>query len=173
MEPHLPKRGYLINFTLFGTPVFIHWTFPVGGLFVAYFLGDLSPYTSFFMVISYTALVLIHEYGHVVMARKANLIIHGVVVAWAGGVCLIDLPRSNAQLLSIYAGGVLAQLVLFVITLPVMVLTKEVQSLAVHSFVFMFTVVNVVFVVINLFPGEGTDGRQIWSVIRDIRNRAY
>ena len=42
MDKRIQETGYLASFNVRNVPVYIHWSFPVGGIFIAFFLGDPS-----------------------------------------------------------------------------------------------------------------------------------
>ena len=75
-----PKRGYIGPITIKGIPVLIHWSFPLGGVFIALFLGDLSWATAIPLVLAYTTLILTHELGHALAARMYSLDVHVLLV---------------------------------------------------------------------------------------------
>jgi hypothetical protein len=68
MPPRIPKQGYLGPLELYKTNVYIHWSFPIGGLFLASFIGELNLFSSIILVVSYTSLVIIHELGRALVA---------------------------------------------------------------------------------------------------------
>jgi len=160
-----PKRGYLGPITIKGIPILIHWSFPLGGIFIAFFLGDLSWATAIPLVLAYTTLILIHELGHVLAARMFSLDVHLLLVSAAGGWCFAECPSSVTSKVAFYGGGIIAQLVLLAVTVIYLILYGNPSSVFINSFVLVFTVVNVVILVVNILPAEGTDGKKLWTIL--------
>lgn len=172
MQPLIPQKGYIGPFTTMKTSVFIHWTFPVGGIFVAFFLGDVTWGTIVPLVVAYTTLILIHELGHAFAAIAAGSKVYVVLITGAGGWCFADEPNSLRSRFAFYAGGIIAQILVLLFTVLLLITFGNPSSKVINLFALVFTLVNFILIVINLLPSEGTDGRKIWDLFKELRRRA-
>lgn len=152
-------------------PVLIHWTFPIGGLFIAYFLGDVSWGTVIPLIIAYTMLILVHESGHAIAAVMSGCKVKAVLVTGTGGWCFADDPRSFSSRLVFYAGGIIAQFIVLFMSILYIVFFDGPEFKVINLFVFVFTVVNVFIIIVNVLPFEGTDGRKIWCLFKESCSR--
>src|SRR4051794_24202477 len=96
------RRGYLELFRWRGTPVRVHWTLPIGAL--------LFPGVAFepFAWVAFFALILIHELGHTVLARRYGHEVVGVDITGFGGVCKWGGDATDYERAAVAWGGVLA-----------------------------------------------------------------
>ena len=162
-----PKRGYFGPIMINGIPVLVHWSFPLGVVFVAFFLGDVSWATAIPLVLAYTTLILLHELGHALAARIFTLDVHVLLVSAVGGWCFAEGPSSATAKVAFYSGGIIAQLLVLAITAAYLVLFGNPPTVFLNSFVLVFTVVNVIILVVNILPAEGTDGKKLWQVLNE------
>ena len=172
MKIRIPKNGYIGPFRIRDVPIHIHWTFPVGGLFVAIILGNVAWKTAVPLVAAYTALILVHELGHAFAAKIASSRVHAVLVTAAGGWCFADELPTFASRLAFYAGGIVAQVLALTVTAILVALFGNPSSLILNCFVLVFTIVNVILIIINLLPTEGTDGKKLWGLLKEYLNAA-
>lgn len=163
----IPKSGYIGPIKLQNTSVYIHWSFPVGGLFLASFIGELNFYSSILLVIFYTSLVLIHELGHALVAIHYKTNIRAIVLLGSGGFCVADIPNIFKARFLFYAGGIIAQLAALFSVLLLIPLFENTNLLALKYFTFVYTIVNLFMIVINLIPYNQSDGyllgKLLWS----------
>lgn len=110
MKIRIPRYGYIGPLQFRGVPIYIHWTFPVGGLLLTFFLGEVTWKTTIPLMAAYTMLILVHELGHAFAAKIASSKVHAVLVMAIGGWCFADEPTSFIFRLTYYAGGIVAQL---------------------------------------------------------------
>ena len=160
-----PTTGYIAAFRIAGIRIYVHWTFPAAGIALAFMLGDMSGPTLLSAVIAYTLLILLHEAGHAYFALRAGCAVHGLIVSGAGGMCIADTPRTRRDLLLFLAGGLLAQLLAFVATVGILMVTGSPDSRVAGSFALVFTVVNAVIFVFNLIPHANNDGAMIVAAL--------
>lgn len=147
----------------FRAPVYVHWSvFAVAGV-VALLSGD-SPVHAAFAVVSYVAIIAIHESGHAWMARRRHYEVMSIRIAFFHGRCEIAAPDYEWDDVAIAWGGVLAQLA---VAIPVLLLAKVVPSL-VQTVVGPVIVIlggwNVLIAILNLMPAPGQDGQKAWRV---------
>lgn len=149
--------------------MYVHWTFPAGGLFVAYFLGDVTWLSALCLIFAYSTLILVHEFGHAFAAKYFSHNVRAVLLTGAGGWCLVDEPDTFGSKAAFYSGGLVAQFLALCLVTILLVAFGNPESLVLSSFVVVFTAVNVVLMVINIIPYKGNDGEALWALIRDRR----
>ena len=164
--------GYSEPVFLKSIPVQIHWSFPTGGLFVALILGDWSLVTVTSLIAAYTSLILFHELGHAIAARSYSLKVHGILITAAGGWCYADNPQSTVASLVFYGGGLIAQVILFTGSVIFLYIYGSPTSIVFNCFILVFTFVNVVLFVINIYPFESTDGKHLWNTLESYKQQA-
>lgn len=164
-----PPRGpgYLRIATIRGVPIWVHWSFPAGGLLVAAFGGVGFP-VSLYYCLAYTALVAAHEAGHVIAARAFQLQVFSVEISGFGGLCRIEPPRQVRHDVLVYSAGLLVQAVLLLAALGYLAAFGMPAGGAGRAFAVTFTTVNLVLLLFNLVPyrsarGLATDGLMLWK----------
>jgi Zn-dependent protease len=96
-------RGSLQIAKLFGIPVFVHWSFGLLFLFVAYIgITNDSGWQgiAFFslLIVTLFICVILHEFGHALSARYFGVSTHDVTILPIGGVARLDrLPEKPFQ----------------------------------------------------------------------------
>ena len=158
--------------TIKGVPVLIHWTFPTGGVFLAFFVGDTSLVTMLSMVTAYTILILVHEFGHAIAAKAFSLNVHAVLVTAAGGWCYADEPTTIRSKLIFYGGGLIAQVILLTVTTIALLAFDNPPPKVFNPFILVFTVVNVALLIVNVYPSDGTDGKLLWGLVSEYKQKA-
>ncbi len=172
MTNRIPQNGYAGPFPIYDIPIYIHWTFPVGGTFVAFSLGTIAWKTVIPLVLAYTTLILVHELGHAFAAKIISSKVHAILVTAAGGWCFADAPCSFRARLAYHAGGIIAQMMALGATAILVALFGNPSSLVQNCFVFVFTIVNLILIIINIIPAKGTDGEKLWGLLKEHLNSA-
>jgi Zn-dependent protease len=150
--------GYLQIATVRGIPIRLHWTLPVGMLV----LGGFSPA----IWLAFLVLILGHEAGHALLARRYGFRVENIDVTGFGGLCRWTGSATEHQRSVIAWGGVAAQAVLLVATLAVVLVAGWPTSWAGSAFVHVFTRTNAILMVLNLLPFAPFDGAQAWLLPR-------
>lgn len=164
-----PRKGYIRLLSVGSVPVFVHWSFPAGGILVAV-IGRVDPPQWVYYCIAYTLLIALHESGHVLAAVSMRLKLFAVEISGVGGLCRVERPRSLWQSVILYTAGLLAQVCLFVSVLGYLQRFRTPQNVFGRAIVFTFTLVNCVIFLINLIPqrstrtGFATDGSVLWRL---------
>jgi Zn-dependent protease len=150
-------------------PVYLHWSFPAGALFPIT-LAKFDPVPSLYLCVGYVLLVLWHEVGHLVAARLVEHQVVSIEISGVGGRCRTELPRDTRSAVFIYSGGLLAQLILFLIAVPGFSLLEEVNSEALSYFLIVATVMNALMFIVNVIPSRDangpTDGFVLWAILK-------
>lgn len=166
MKPYPPKNGYLFSFRLKSIPIYIHWTFPAGGIIFSLFFSVKDPLGTFSLIVAYVALIIVHELGHAIAALLTSSKVYSVLVTGAGGWCFADEPEQLLPKLMFYAGGLIAQVLLFCITILWLSIMGNPENQIGNHFVLVFTFVNILVFLGNIIPSGENDGRKIYSLLR-------
>ena len=166
------RPGTLRAATLRGAPVFIHWSFPLGGLVISAF-GGFRPLQILYCILAYSTLIAIHELGHLVAAWSLGLKVFAVDISGIGGVCRIQQPRNIRERAIVYSAGLIAQLILLLATLLFFRFHDPSHSDLANCVAFTFVPVNGLIFALNLIPaksrsGFANDGMILWQLLRHV-----
>jgi Zn-dependent protease/CBS domain-containing protein len=159
-----------------GIDVRVHWTFFLLLAFFAFigYQGSGSPLGALTAAVTIVALflcVLLHEFGHSLVAQRLGLEIHSITLLPIGGVSNLEsLPEKPADEVKISVAGPLVSVVLALIFFGVGLLLGAVPAVpanlfmefgSVGQFFFSLGFLNVVLAVFNLLPAFPLDGGRI------------
>jgi stage IV sporulation protein FB len=158
--------GYYTIGRFKGAPIRIHWTAPLGALFLGRFQFVPGFWIGFFL------LVLIHELGHAIVIRYCQERVTGIELHALGGQCRWEGSRLSQLKVSMIAwGGVWAQAVLFVAVQLVLLFVEIPPDPYVHQFVHALTTANLWMMGFNLLPMRPLDGAEAWPLFRILWER--
>jgi ATP-dependent Clp protease adapter protein ClpS len=172
------RKGYVRLLSVGGTPVFVHWSLPLGGLVISS-MGGLDLHRAVFFAVGYALLIAFHEFGHAMAARLLGLKVLAVDISGAGGLCRTERPRSVRHTVIFFSAGLIVQLGLLLIAVLYLVVAGQPTARFGQCLVLTFTLVNVVLLVINLLPnktsrGLDTDGLMLWKLFLHVtRNHPH
>src|SRR5918994_962380 len=184
------RRGYLIPTTNWrflmggsfkigrfsGIDVKVHWTFLLLLAFFAFLgyqtsgslAGALTPTA---LIVALFICVLLHEFGHSLVAQRLGLEIHSITLLPIGGVSNLEsLPEKPSDEVKISVAGPLVSVVLALIFFGVGLLLGAVPRVptdlftgvgSVGQFCFSLGFLNAVLAVFNLLPAFPLDGGRI------------
>jgi Zn-dependent protease len=152
-------------------PVFFHWT-----LFLWlpwYFLINKNLIGAVFTFLAFVALLVAHEIGHAYIAKLRRVRVDAIKLYLLHGQCEHEQPYYEIDDVFIAWGGVLAQLVILILTLAVkyslLLMPLTYFSFRVFYFLapvfFVFINANIVIAAINLIPIAPLDGHKAWRAI--------
>lgn len=117
-------KGSLRIITLFGIPVHVHWTFALVFVYI-YALGAFSnsapglTRSYMILILLLFACVLMHEYGHALMARRFGVGTHDIILSPIGGIArLSKLPEKPMQEFLVAIAGPFVNLVIVILLSP-------------------------------------------------------
>lgn len=117
-------KGSLRIVTLFGIPVHIHWTFALIFVYI-YFLGSFSSSAPgltrsyMLLILMLFICVLMHEYGHALMARRFGVGTQDITLSPIGGVARLNkLPEKPMQEFLVAIAGPAVNLVIVLLLSP-------------------------------------------------------
>jgi Zn-dependent protease/CBS domain-containing protein len=159
-----------------GIDVKVHWTFILLLAFFA-FIGyqasasPLGALTAVVMIVALFFCVLLHEFGHSLVAQRLGIGIHSITLLPIGGVSNLEsLPEKPADEVKISVAGPLVSVVLALIFFGVGLLLGAVPRVptdlfmgfgSVGQFFFSLGFLNIVLAVFNLLPAFPLDGGRI------------
>ena len=161
---------------LSGIDVRVHWTFLLLLAFFAFigYQGSGSPLGALTATLTIVALflcVLLHEFGHSLVAQRLGIEIHSITLLPIGGVSNLEsLPEKPADEVKISVAGPLVSVVLALIFFGVGLLLGAVPRVptdlfmgfgSVGQFFFSLGFLNIVLAVFNLLPAFPLDGGRI------------
>lgn len=150
--------------------MFVHWSFPAGGLVLCIWSG-FQPLASIYYIFAFTLLVLLHELAHVAAARWHGLKVFSVEISGFGGECRIQAPQAIRDTLVVYAAGLFVQFVLLLLAVAwVVALGRFPQEALGRSVAITFIFCNLFMLVVNIIPatapgGQPNDGRVLWRLM--------
>jgi len=172
--------------TIAGIPIKIHWTF----LFTILIIGSIvlkhkmdlttSMLLSLFVVILFV-LVIMHEYGHALMARRFHIKTRDIIITPIGGIARLEgMPQRPVQELLVAFAGPLVNLFLALIFFGVLYametedfFLREKESIEVLTdpvgFIFLIAMMNTILFVFNLFPAYPMDGGRILRALLSMK----
>lgn len=162
--------GPCLRFDVRGVQIYVNWSLPFLGAAIAYFPAmhsDGSVVASYFTaLLCLIALVVLHELGHAVAARACSMRVHAIVLSGYGGCCIVDIPNQRSQAALVFAGGLLAQLLVLVLTIGYLQVYGPSSSRVANSAVFVLVGINIIFMLVNLAPTQGSDGSRLLSIAK-------
>lgn len=161
--------------SLDGVQIIVRGSFPTTAVLIACF-ADVGVVGTIAYCAAFALLILIHELGHWGAARAQGLKVFAVVVSGVGGSCLTQLPRGVRDTFVLYAGGLIAQTVLLMITLVTTAILGDPTSESWRAVVTTFTIVNLLLMAVNLVPGKirddlSNDGAILWDLLLHVAGR--
>lgn len=132
---------------------------PIGWLATRSFNGAVASWLGF------SVLMLVHELGHAIMARRQGLAVHEIRLYFMHGVCEYEHAYSKRKQALVAWGGVLAQMLLL---LSAIVIAKVLVALGlglpswIAPAFFVWVPLNVMIAFVNLLPVPPLDGAVAW-----------
>lgn len=166
---------------LFGVKILIHWTFFLLLLWIvaAQYLRGSSTETIVLTTVYVLAIflcVVLHEMGHITMARQYGIDTRKITLLPIGGVASLDkIPENPRQELLVAIAGPLVNVVIALLILPFLGdLTQYVPDtsgeevatvLTADNFWFSLFAINLILVVFNLIPAFPMDGGRMFRAL--------
>ena len=161
-------KGYCKLLEIKKVPVYVHWTFPIGGLVISAF-SDFKISTILSYCVSYTLLVVIHELGHVLAAVATGTKVSSVAIVGWGGFCYLDQIKKIGPAFIIFSSGLVAQVLVFLCSIWYLYNFDEPETVFGNCLLKTFTRINFIVFVANLLPyNEGkwpTDGKVLFDLL--------
>jgi Peptidase M50B-like len=157
--------GYWILGRFRGAQVKLHWSILVGAFVFARFQLSLG------FLLAFPCLILVHEFGHALLAARLGHRVVGIEATGFGGVCQWSGNASPFDEALIAWGGVLAQLVLYVAAELWLSSSFRPSSVFGWQVAGAFTHTNLYLVAVNLMPIPPLDGARAWTIFSAWKDR--
>ncbi len=166
-------KGALKIGTVRGIGVFIHWTFFLLLGWVAYSeFAESSSVESvgneLLMVLLVFTCVLLHEFGHALMAQRYQVRTRDITLLPLGGVARLErMPEKPVQELLVALAGPLVNLIIIVLLLPFILFGKgwpmavDLEFVETNGLLVNLMMVNISLLVFNLLPAFPMDGGRV------------
>ena len=161
----------------FGIPVKIHWSFGLLVLFLGYTLwSNPEQFTRSLWFAGYILClficVILHEYGHALMARKYGIRTKDIIISPIGGVARLEkLPENPKQEMIVALAGPVVNVVIGLLAIGLVFLfgytrigipeDPFTEAMNWQHFLFNVAVINMVLFWFNLIPAFPMDGGRI------------
>jgi Zn-dependent protease len=186
-------KGTLKIARLFGIPVFVHWSFSLLFLYIAY-MGFMENHsweyisTMSFYIICTFGCVLLHEFGHVLSARYFGIGTQDVIILPIGGLARLNkIPEKPIQELIVAIAGPLVNVVLCLLFVSALVygygaeielselfldnpphdLLFDVNKSA--TFLLLMAKANFILMLFNLIPAFPMDGGRVFRALMSMQ----
>lgn len=173
------NKSYMLKVaTIAGIPIKIHLSFSltlllIGGLIYKHRLDvTASIFLSLFIVILFV-LVIMHEFGHALMARRFHIKTKDIIITPIGGIARLEaMPKKPSQELLVAFAGPLVNMVFALIFFGVLYamdaedfILRDKESIEMLTdpigFLFTVAVMNAMLFLFNLIPAYPMDGGRI------------
>lgn len=151
--------GYLTVARWQGTPIRIHWSTPIGMLL----FGRLQFVPGLWL--GYLLIVTLHEMGHALLSRRQGLRAISIEIHAFGGQCRYGGASISPWQRSVVAwGGVLAQVLVLAIALPIQLFAPLPPIAFVYELLHALVTINLMIMAFNLLPIPFFDGAEAWKI---------
>jgi stage IV sporulation protein FB len=153
------SSGYTKLFSVRGIPVRVHFSILLGFFLISG--GAFVPGAW----LGYFVILVVHELGHAFLAMRYKLYVDRIDLHALGGYCLHEGSGNAFQTSVIAWGGVLGQLLLFVLGITYAMLGPDPGTYG-AQFLNALGRWNLIVMALNLVPLNGLDGREAWRLPR-------
>jgi Zn-dependent protease len=148
--------------------LYLHWSVLLVVVLLA-FMSYRSPVHAAVSIASYLAVILVHELGHALMARRLGYDVVAIHVGFFHGRCEHEAPYTELDDVLISWAGVMAQLAVAMPVLVVAVLFENYDFGYAAPAVVFLGYLNLLMALVNLAPSPELDGGTAWRVIPMLR----
>lgn len=169
------RSHFTLHPTIFGARLHLHWSA------LALSLGLLAlwfrhPAEALVVILSYYGVILLHETGHALVARRLGLRPLHITLYVIHGSCTYEHPDTLRQQVLVAWGGVALQLAVAVPLVALAGFTPILKLPLMGIVVAAFGYVSILIAAFNLTPMPGLDGALAWKIfpilVADWRGRA-
>ena len=159
----MTKRAFYVA-SIQQTPVFVHWsTLAAAGAAVVG--GYRWPSLALVAFAAYMVILVVHEWGHVLAARRMRCTVFAVQIYPMHGKTRYSQPWSRRDDAVIAWGGVVAQLALAVPACIALALRPALDMTVGWAALAVLGPLNIVMALLNLYPHRDLDGGRAWGLI--------
>lgn len=177
-------RGFKL-FSYRGIPVFIHWSFGLILFYILYiaYTSHLDLLGTSWLTLTFLTFfgcVILHEFGHALMARRFGISTKDIVLTPIGGVArLLRMPKRPIQEFYVAIAGPAVNIFIAIIlallmfnSIPELINRYDpidINRLSIKEFFFIILVGNVFLALFNLLPAFPMDGGRILRALLAVR----
>lgn len=143
-----------------GLPLRIHWTTPIG----LFLISGLSFNPLVWLAL--LGLMIVHEGGHALLARRYRLRVVSIDITAIGGVCRLEGDPTLREAAIVAWGGVLAQAAVLVVAFLLKSVVHAVTFGLMDGVWDTLITSNAILIALNLLPVEPLDGATAWRIFR-------
>ena len=171
---------------LAGIDLYVHATFVLLLAWIAfqeYARGAAAVAGALVYIIVLFAIVVLHELGHALTARRYGIVTRDIILLPIGGVARLErMPRDPRQELLVALAGPAVNIALAIVLYAVVRLTGapasgDLYAIDIlgsgHAFLYQLVFVNVVLAVFNLLPAFPMDGGRVLRALLAMRMSSY
>ncbi|MBI0398099.1 site-2 protease family protein [Cyclobacterium marinum] len=171
------KKWSLYMGSYSGIKVFIHWTFwiIIGWIFMMHFQmghGWAEGLAGALFILALFGCVVLHEFGHALMAKKYGIPTRDITLYPIGGVASLNrMPEKPSQELAVALAGPAVNVVIagilyiFLLSNDQLLPISEIDHVAGENFWFNLMTANVILAVFNLIPAFPMDGGRVLRAV--------
>lgn len=116
-------------------------------------------------VVSYLAIIFIHEFGHAAVAHWLGYEVNAIYVGLIHGRCEYEHPDTEWEAAIVSFGGAAAQLLVAALVFSVAAILPDGLATYFGPIVVFLGYINVSIALLNLAPVAGLDGKAAWRVL--------
>lgn len=170
---------------LFNIPIYLHWSFLLLPLIAFYISGSgniVNLLWAIAFVLSIFLCVLLHEFGHVLSARRYGVDTHDIILSIIGGVArLKKLPEKPIQELIVALAGPMVNILIVVVLGVILFLFGQPifdiqgagneDEIIFHSgnFIQILIATNIGLAIFNLLPAFPMDGGRVFRSLLNMK----
>jgi Zn-dependent protease len=147
-----------------GVPILVHWSVPAIALFLLG-VGVEHIVTSVAAVVSYVALLVIHELGHQLAAERCGSRVLSIRIYPIHGTCTFEQPRSRHYEALIAWGGPAAQIILAIPLVIVVYFIGYSRFQPINAVLAILGFLSPAIALYNLLPIPPLDGKKAWAIV--------
>lgn len=169
----------------FRIPVYVHWSFSLIIIFLSYViisegmgLKQASAFSLYILIVFFC--VILHEYGHALMARRFGIDTQDIIITPIGGLArLRGMPMDPKGELMIAIAGPLVNLAIAILiflllyTMGIGIIMPDAEDLTILTnpigFLHLVLMLNVILFVFNLIPAFPMDGGRILRALLSMK----
>jgi Zn-dependent protease len=147
-----------------GIDVYVHWSVFAIGILI--FVGAIrSPFPTFIGVAAYLSLLILHESGHLIMARRRGYQAFSMGLYPIFGLASFEAPDSRIDRALIAWGGVLAQAVVAVPLTLYVTFAGYTAFEPLNAVLAILGRYSLLVAAFNLLPIRPLDGSRAWDIV--------
>lgn len=124
-----------------------------------------NPLMGLLFVASYLGIIVIHEFGHAAVAVLRGCSVNSIWIGYWHGWCVVDASEFEWDHVLIAWGGAAAQTVVAIPCIALSFLLGDSDWSYLTPIIVFLGYFNLVWAIVNLLPGDESDGRTAWRII--------